>query len=68
MLAALAVRKNGKTRTNTKESRIGPTHRWIVRVKNSHYGSLNPKANYKKALSLEEILTSAPAVSKAAAA
>jgi acetyl-CoA C-acetyltransferase len=31
-----------------------------IRVKNSHYGALNPKANYKKALSLEEIMTSAP--------
>jgi acetyl-CoA C-acetyltransferase len=29
-----------------------------VRVKNSHYGSLNPKANYKKVLSLEEIMAS----------
>ena len=35
----------------------------LVRVKNSYYGSLNPKANYKKALSLEEILTSAPVCS-----
>ncbi len=34
-----------------------------IRVKNSHYGSLNPKANYKKALSLEEIMTSAPVCS-----
>jgi acetyl-CoA C-acetyltransferase len=32
----------------------------LIRVKNSHYGALNPKANYKKALLLEEILTSAP--------
>ena len=29
-----------------------------VRVKNSHYGALNPKANYKKVLSLEEIMNS----------
>jgi acetyl-CoA C-acetyltransferase len=29
-----------------------------IRVKNSYYGSLNPMANYKKALSLEEILGS----------
>ncbi|MCL0093107.1 thiolase domain-containing protein [Dehalococcoidia bacterium] len=29
-----------------------------VRVKNSHYGVLNPKANYRKELSLEEILAS----------
>ncbi len=29
-----------------------------VRVKNSHYGSLNPKANYRKELTLEEILAS----------
>jgi len=34
-----------------------------IRVKNSYYGSLNPKANYKKALSLEEIMTSAPVCS-----
>ncbi|HJX04151.1 MAG TPA: thiolase domain-containing protein [Dehalococcoidia bacterium] len=31
-----------------------------IRVKNSHYGSLNPKANYRKALSLEDVMTSAP--------
>jgi acetyl-CoA C-acetyltransferase len=31
-----------------------------IRVKNSHYGSLNPKANYRKALSLDDVLTSAP--------
>ncbi|MFO7772536.1 MAG: thiolase domain-containing protein [Dehalococcoidia bacterium] len=29
-----------------------------IRVKNSHYGAANPKANYRKALSLEEILGS----------
>jgi acetyl-CoA C-acetyltransferase len=29
-----------------------------VRVKNSHYGATNPKANYRKELSLEEILSS----------
>jgi acetyl-CoA C-acetyltransferase len=29
-----------------------------VRVKNSHYGAANPKANYRKELSLEEILNS----------
>jgi acetyl-CoA C-acetyltransferase len=29
-----------------------------VRVKNSHYGATNPKANYRKELSLEEILNS----------
>jgi acetyl-CoA C-acetyltransferase len=29
-----------------------------IRVKNSHYGALNPKANYRKALSLDEILES----------
>jgi acetyl-CoA C-acetyltransferase len=29
-----------------------------VRVKNSHYGSANPKANYRKELSLEDILNS----------
>jgi len=29
-----------------------------VRVKNSHYGSANPKANYRKELSLEAILNS----------
>ncbi|MBT9163476.1 MAG: 3-ketoacyl-CoA thiolase [Chloroflexi bacterium] len=29
-----------------------------VRVKNSHYGALNPRANYRKELSLEEILAS----------
>lgn len=31
-----------------------------IRVKNSYYGSLNPKANYRKALTLEDVLTSAP--------
>jgi len=29
-----------------------------VRVKNSHYGASNPKANYRKELSLEDILNS----------
>jgi len=29
-----------------------------VRVKNSHYGAANPKANYRKELSLENILSS----------
>jgi acetyl-CoA C-acetyltransferase len=29
-----------------------------VRVKNSHYGAANPKATYRKELSLDEILTS----------
>jgi acetyl-CoA C-acetyltransferase len=29
-----------------------------VRVKNSHYGAANPKANYRKELSLEDILNS----------
>jgi acetyl-CoA C-acetyltransferase len=29
-----------------------------VRVKNSHYGAANPKANYRKELGLEEILNS----------
>ncbi len=29
-----------------------------VRVKNSHYGATNPKATYRKELSLEDILTS----------
>ena len=29
-----------------------------VRVKNSHYGAANPKANYRKELTLEEILSS----------
>lgn len=29
-----------------------------VRVKNSYYGALNPKANYRKELRMEEILTS----------
>jgi acetyl-CoA C-acetyltransferase len=31
-----------------------------IRVKNSHYGSLNPKATYRKALSLEDVLASDP--------
>ena len=30
----------------------------VVRVKNSSYGAVNPKATYRKALSLEEILSS----------
>jgi acetyl-CoA C-acetyltransferase len=29
-----------------------------IRVKNSHYGATNPKANYRKELSLEDILNS----------
>jgi acetyl-CoA C-acetyltransferase len=29
-----------------------------VRVKNSHYGALNPKANYRKELDLQTVLTS----------
>jgi acetyl-CoA C-acetyltransferase len=33
-------------------------HMAKVRVKNSHYGATNPKANYRKELSLEEILSS----------
>lgn len=35
----------------------------LIRVKNSYYGSLNSKANYRKALSLEEIMTSQPVCS-----
>jgi acetyl-CoA C-acetyltransferase len=31
-----------------------------IRVKNSHYGSLNPKATYRKALSLEDVMASDP--------
>jgi acetyl-CoA C-acetyltransferase len=31
-----------------------------IRVKNSYYGSLNPKATYRKALSLEDVLASDP--------
>jgi acetyl-CoA C-acetyltransferase len=31
-----------------------------IRVKNSHYGSLNPKATYRKALNLEDVLASDP--------
>ncbi len=31
-----------------------------IRVKNSHYGALNPKATYRKQLSLEDILGSDP--------
>ena len=30
----------------------------LIRVKNSSYGAMNPKATYRKALSLKEILTS----------
>jgi len=30
----------------------------MVRVKNSHYGATNPKANYRKELSLEDIMKS----------
>jgi len=30
----------------------------LIRVKNSHYGAMNPKATYRKALSLEEVLSS----------
>jgi acetyl-CoA C-acetyltransferase len=33
-------------------------HMAKVRVKNSHYGATNPKANYRKELSLEDILNS----------
>jgi acetyl-CoA C-acetyltransferase len=33
-------------------------HMAKVRVKNSHYGATNPKANYRKELALEEILNS----------
>jgi len=29
-----------------------------IRVKNSHYGALNPKATYRKELSLQDVLTS----------
>jgi len=32
----------------------------LIRVKNSHYGAMNPKATYRKQLSLEEILASDP--------
>jgi acetyl-CoA C-acetyltransferase len=41
-------------------SKYGTTERdlALIRVKNSSYGVLNPKATYRKALSLEEILTS----------
>jgi acetyl-CoA C-acetyltransferase len=31
-----------------------------IRVKNSHYGSLNPKATYRKSLSLEDVMASDP--------
>jgi acetyl-CoA C-acetyltransferase len=34
-----------------------------IRVKNSYYGSLNPKANYKKALTIDDIMNSAPVCS-----
>jgi acetyl-CoA C-acetyltransferase len=33
-------------------------HMAKIRVKNSHYGATNPKANYRKELSLEDILNS----------
>jgi acetyl-CoA C-acetyltransferase len=41
-------------------ARYGTTEEHLakVRVKNSHYGAANPKANYRKELSLEDILTS----------
>ncbi len=41
-------------------SRYGTTEEQMakIRVKNSHYGSLNPKANYRKVLSLEDIVNS----------
>ena len=41
-------------------AKYGTTEEQIanVRVKNSHYGVANPKANYRKELSLEEILNS----------
>ncbi len=32
----------------------------LIRVKNSNYGALNPKATYRKVLSLEEVLASDP--------
>jgi acetyl-CoA C-acetyltransferase len=32
----------------------------LIRVKNSHYGSMNPKANYRKSLSLEDCMASDP--------
>ena len=35
-------------------------HLALIRVKNSQYGALNPKATYRKQLSLEEILASDP--------
>jgi len=35
-----------------------PEHLAMVRVKNSHYGALNPKANYRKELTLEDVLNS----------
>jgi acetyl-CoA C-acetyltransferase len=41
-------------------ARYGTTEEQLakVRVKNSHYGAANPKANYRKELSLEAILNS----------
>jgi acetyl-CoA C-acetyltransferase len=41
-------------------TRYGTTEEQLarIRVKNSHYGAANPKANYRKELSLEEILGS----------
>ena len=41
-------------------ARYGTTEEHLakVRVKNSHYGAANPKANYRKELSLESILSS----------
>jgi acetyl-CoA C-acetyltransferase len=41
-------------------ARYGTTEEQMakVRVKNSHYGATNPKANYRKELGLEEILSS----------
>ncbi len=41
-------------------AKYGTTEEQIakVRVKNSHYGAANPKANYRKELTLEEILNS----------
>ncbi len=34
-----------------------------IRVKNAYYGSLNAKANYRKVLSIEDVLTSQPVCS-----
>jgi acetyl-CoA C-acetyltransferase len=41
-------------------SKYGTTEEHLakIRVKNSFYGSLNPKANYRKTVSLEEIMSS----------